>query len=332
MKINQILVASCLLLVGGNAYAGQKQNAPQQPNYANTPTHDHHGIENLSVSDSAPSRIRITQPKRKRIIRTNSPVPAQISARNKFDSTYELVASESAVAGCDLTAFSTTNTSTLISELKSQGSDCINDLFSASSDIQSGTYTAQNMNAVANHVKSLAQAYAGGGDADIESLFLYLRAGFFVEFYNDTVTFQSPVKPAVQDAINAFVNNQYFYQNNDAHGKTLSEVIITMDSSESQDVYLPIVKEWLVRWNQSYADKWYMRNAVNGIFTILFRGQWNDNFVSLVANDTELVARLKNFALSSWMLDTESEFIIANAARELGRLKNLFWHRYSTSG
>ncbi|WP_448563403.1 collagenase [Thalassotalea ganghwensis] len=318
MKINQLLVASCLLLVGGNAFAGQKQSAPQPPKYVSDLPHEHHGIEKVATIDSGPNRRRIIHPRRKRVI-TNSPIQSFTATHSKFNSINSMTVN--AIASCDLDALMTSNTATLISELKTQGSDCINSLFSASSDIQSGTYNSSNMTAVATHVQGLSQTYTGGGNDDIESLFLYLRAGFFVEFYNDAVTFQSSVKPAVQAAIDSFVNNANFYQNNDAHGKTLSEVIITMDSAELQDVYLPVVKEWLVRWDQSYADKWYMRNAVNGIFTILFRGQWNDKFVALVGNDTELVTRLKNFALKSWMLDSESEFIVANAARELGRLK-----------
>ena len=113
----------------------------------------------------------------------------------------------------------------------------------------------------------------------------------------------------------------HFYDDNDAHGKTLSEVITTMDSSEQQDVYLSVVKEWLSRWNQSYAAKWNMRSAVNGIYTILFRGQYNDNFKPLVANDTTLVSRLNNFTQQTWMIDSDAEYLIANAARELGRMK-----------
>ena len=140
-------------------------------------------------------------------------------------------------------------------------------------------------------------------------------------FYNDTVSFSASVKPAVKAAIDAFVNNSHFYDDNDAHGKTLGEVITTMDSSEQQDVYLYVVKGWLKRWNQSYAAKWNMRNAVNGIFTLLFRGQWNNNFVSAVGTDTELVTLLRDFTLQSWMINSEAEFMMANAAGELGRLK-----------
>lgn len=163
----------------------------------------------------------------------------------------------------------------------------------------------------------------------LKRYFLYLRAGYFVEFYNDGVSFATWVKPAVKGAIDAFVNNSHFYDNNEGHAKTMTEVITTMDSSEQQDVYLPIAKAWLSRWNETYAAGWNMRGAINGFFTLIFRGQWNSNFVANIGSDKELVAILKNFAMSSYMLGTDAEFMVANAARELGRLKNVFRHSHS---
>ncbi|GHE92950.1 collagenase [Thalassotalea profundi] len=309
MKINNLLVATCLLMVGANTYAEQMQKTPKPPQTSNREVIDHHGVPNKKINIRAPSKDRITLP-----------TPTQTFTHSKHIKNKVSIANAVATS-CDVNAFATSNSTSLINELKLQGPNCINELFSASSNIQASTYTSNNMFAVANHVKTLSTNYAGGGDTDIEGLFLYLRAGYYVEFYNDNVSFVSWVKPAVKSAIDAFVNNANFYQNNDAHGKTLSEVLITMDSSEQQDVYLPIVKEWLSRWDQSYADKWNMRGAVNNIFTILFRGQYNANFVSLVATDTTLVSRLNNFTQQTWMINSDSEFLIANAARELGRLK-----------
>ena len=69
-------------------------------------------------------------------------------------------------------------------------------------------------------------------------------------------------------------------------------------------------------------DDWLNCDIPNhNIFTILFRGQYNANFVSLVSTDTALVNLLKNFTQQTWMINSDSEYLIANAARELGRLK-----------
>jgi microbial collagenase len=309
MKLNIILITTCILWAGQSAYAERMPTAPQSAN--NNYKHQH----------GVPTKIDLKAPTPKRSTEEFVAITANTIDKSKLQTSTLMSSSAMAAVACNVNAFATANTATLISELKTQGPSCINELFSAASNVQVSTFSSDNMNAVANHVKGLSTSYAGGGDADIEGLFLYLRAGYYVEFYNDGVSFASWVKPAIKDAIDAFVNNANFYQDNDGHGQTLSEVLITIDSSEQQDVYLSVVKEWLSRWDQSMAAKWNMRSAVNSVFTILFRGQYNTNFRNLVATDTTLVTRLQDFVMSSWMIDSDAEYLIANAARELGRLK-----------
>lgn len=311
---NKVLVATSMLMIGASANAAQVNKPPQKAPIIKQHHHGHHEVTN-EKAPTKQSQYHIENNK------VSSLDKLLLKTKNNKLQIIENATSTASAVACDLSLFATSNSNNLISQLKSQGSSCVNDLFTAPADIQMDAFTSNNMLAVANHVKTLSQNYNGGGDTNIEALFLFLRAGFYVEFYNDNVTLASWVTPSVKDALDAFVNNANFYQNNDAHGKTLSEVIITMDSSEQQDVYLPVVKEWLSRWDQTYADKWYMRSAVNGIFTILFRGQYNDNFKALVANDNELVTLLKNFVLQDWMVDSDAEYLAANAAKELGRLK-----------
>lgn len=306
MKLNKLFVAVSTLLVGASAFAAQQPSAPQSAPTIHQEEKHVHGIPEV-VNKNTPQAHSVYQ-------------PIDTKALHSLDK-HSVNNTVMAAAACDVNSFATSNANTLINAIKSQGSTCVNELFNASSSIQQSAYSSDNMYSVANHLKGLSQSYTGGGDPDIEAMFLYLRAGYYVEFYNNNVNFVSWVKPAVKGAIDAFVNNAHFYDDNDGHGKTLSEVLITMDSSEQQDVYLPVVKEWLSRWNQSYGAKWNMRSAVNSIFTILFRGQYNDNFKALVANDTTLVSRLNSFTQQSWMVNSDSEYLIANAARELGRMK-----------
>ncbi|MGB0860107.1 MAG: collagenase, partial [Pseudoalteromonas spongiae] len=303
MKLTKLALVLATLSYGQSAFAASAPISQNQPKV------HHHGVESKRM-DNAPTAVTTQQ------------------STHTFDHAHKRIHTlksqsmqQAAAATCDVNALATSNSTQLISEIKSQGTTCVNELFGAASNIQVAAYDSNNMYAVANHVKNLADSYQGGGDNDIEALFLYLRAGYYVEFYNDQVTFASWVKPAVKNAIDAFVNNSHFYDDNDAHGKTLSEVLITMDSSEQQDVYLPVVVEWLNRWNASYAGKWNMRGAVNGVFTILFRGQWNTEFKNKIGSANDLVSALAKFTTSTYMIDSDAEFMIANAARELGRLK-----------
>ncbi|MEF1304769.1 M9 family metallopeptidase N-terminal domain-containing protein, partial [Vibrio owensii] len=227
---------------------------------------------------------------------------------------------EQAANVCDVEAFTSNSSNDVLNAIKTQGSSCVNALFSAESRIQEAAFESGHMYNIAKHTTNLAKAYAGGGSDELEALFLYLRAGYYAEFYNSKVSFLSWVTPAVQEAVDAFVNNANFYENSDPHGKVLSEVIITMDSAGLQHAYLPQVTQWLTRWDSQYAQNWYMRNAVNGVFTILFGGQWNEQFVQTIGNQTELVKALGDFALRSSAIGASDEFMAANAGRELGRL------------
>ncbi|MGU3843288.1 M9 family metallopeptidase N-terminal domain-containing protein, partial [Vibrio diabolicus] len=183
------------------------------------------------------------------------------------------------------------------------------------SRIQESVFSSDHMYNIAKHTTTLAKGYTGGGSDELETLFLYLRAGYYAEFYNDNISFIEWVTPAVKESVDAFVNNASFYENSDRHGKVLSEVIITMDSAGLQHAYLPQVTQWLTRWNDQYAQHWYMRNAVNGVFTILFGGQWNEQFVQIIGNQTDLAKALGDFALRASSIGAEDEFMAANAGR-----------------
>ncbi|AZZ98105.1 collagenase [Pseudoalteromonas sp. R3] len=305
MKIKAILAALPLLCTSVQATQQQVERQFKPLNAADLQLA--HGDEghNHTAQDNAPTAARDS------VMHSHLPVEMHLAS-----SQVELA------SGCNLSGFANASASTIVAQITEQGASCVNDLFSAPSDTQVATFTTAKMLAVAAQAKTLSVNYSGTGSADLEAFFLFIRAGFYVEFYNDSVTFDGSVQTAVKGALDAFVANSHFYDNNDAHGEVLSEVITTMDSSELQHVYLPVVKAWLSRWSESYATSWHMRGAVNGIFTILFRGQWNSDFVALVGKDAELVSLLANFTKQSWMLGSDAEFMIINAGRELARLKN----------
>ncbi|MFM2587803.1 collagenase [Vibrio sp. TBV020] len=299
MELKKLAIAVAGAIFSLNAYAFSEPT-PQVVDHTTNHEHDaHHGIEQ-NKHEYAPTKTLVKKPQ---------PTMQMFSQMSV----------EAAVV-CDIEAFATSSSSALINAITSQGSDCVNELFSAESRIQESAFESGNMYNVAKHTASLARSYQGGGSDELEALFLYLRAGYYAEFYNDRISFVSWVQPAVREAIDAFVRNAAFYENSDAHGKVLSEVIIAMDSAGLQHEYIDVVTQWLTRWNAQYAQQWYMRNAVNGVFTILFGGQWNDEFVAKIGAQQSLVDALGNFAANRDSIGRDDEFMTANAGRELGRL------------
>lgn len=298
MELKKLSIAVASFFISAHASA-TSQPTPQVVD--RSLQHDHkleHGVENHTLEYS-PTKQTLQQPQP--VMRT-------------------LTSTEEAAVVCDVEVFATSFSNVLIEAIATQGADCVNELFSAESRVQELAFKSTNMFDVAKHVTTLASSYAGGGSDVLEALFLYLRAGYYAEFYNSNIDFTTWVQPAVKEAVDTFVNNSHFYDNNDRHGAVLNEVIITMDSAGLQHAYFNEITQWLTRWNSDYAQSWNMRGAVNGIFTVLFGGQWNNEFVATIANYPELAKSLGDFALNQSAIGADDEFMAANAGRELGRL------------
>ncbi|MCW8347941.1 collagenase [Vibrio sp. ZSDZ65] len=303
-KLTVALVASC------TGFYAQADSAPISQTVEINPYHSHESHSQETHSQDASVDVG-PSPKRSE---SNDLTPA-LDASPRV-----MTFSQQAVVECDVSGFATTNTNTLISQITSQGAECVNDLFAADSATQVTAFDSNNMYYVAKHATELSRAYQGGGSDELEALFLYLRAGYYAEFYNDGVSLLSWVTSAVKEAVDTFVANEHFYDSNDAHGKVLGEVITTMDSATLQHEYLDVINQWLLRWNGDYEQHWNMRGAVNGIFTLLYRGQWNNGFKVAIAKRDDLVKNLSAFAKDATKLGSNSEFMAVNAGRELARM------------
>lgn len=70
---------------------------------------------------------------------------------------------------CDVESFTTTNSNDLINAIKTQGANCINELFSAQSRVQEAAFDSDHMYNVSKHTVTLAKAYTGGGSDELEA-------------------------------------------------------------------------------------------------------------------------------------------------------------------
>ncbi|XP_028163380.1 uncharacterized protein LOC114354958, partial [Ostrinia furnacalis] len=228
-----------------------------------------------------------------------------------------------AAANCDslLSGYGNKTGQALVDHILSSPNECINDLFSGNATAIAA-FSANNMQAVANATATLASSYnASGSEVTLGKLYYFLRAGYYVQYYNPSKipAYPSWVGTAVRSALDNLFANPAFYQNSEVNGANIQDALTLVDSAGENARYLYVVKEWLQRWNQSYASSFNMRGAVNQIFTILFRGHQVDAFKTATASDTTLISRLGSFARSSWMLGTEAAFLQENAAAELAR-------------
>lgn len=226
-----------------------------------------------------------------------------------------------AAAACSSTQFASLSGQSLVNAVTGATTDCINGLFSLSGSTAASTFSEAKMVTIANALASVAQRYDGTNRDSALQLILFLRAGYYVQFYDPAVgTYGTSLKNAVRGGLDAFSSNAYFGQVNDTHGEVLAEFVTLIDSSGENARYLSTVKRLLDGYNSSYDSYFWMLSAVNNTFTVMFRGHQNADFVQLVQSDSSIVDTLYNFANRNFAkLGTTNDYLVTNAGREMAR-------------
>lgn len=225
-------------------------------------------------------------------------------------------------AVCDLAAFESASGSSLTSLVKSSTVACLNDLYSVSGSRARNIFMESKMSSIAYALRDNSVNYPGNNSTNTLQLVTFMRAGYYVQFYNaaDVGTYGPTLKTAIQSGLDSFFGNGNSMAVNDANGEVLSEMITLVDSSTENARYLSKMKDILNRFDNNWLASWYMRNAGNNVFTVMFRGHQNADFKALVQSDNSIVDTLYNF-YNRWtsLLPTENDFLPANAAREMAR-------------
>ena len=226
-------------------------------------------------------------------------------------------------APCDITVFANSSGSALVNAVKASTSDCVNDLFGVTGTAAGQTFSEAKMVTIADAFRTAASSYNGTNAGGALQMVMFLRAGYYVNYYNSAATgvYGAPLKTSIRAAMDAFANNGNFGLVNDVHGEILSEFVTLVDSSEENARYLnSVVKRILSSYNSSYNAYWWMRGAVNNTYTVLFRGHQNADFKSLVQSDTSIIDTLYGLVNNNFsQLGTDNGYLVSNAGRELGR-------------
>ena len=231
-------------------------------------------------------------------------------------------------AVCDIQGFIEKRGHALAEHIRSMDIfSCLVNLFTKyDKSIRTQIFRMENMLSIANITEEQARSYNGTDPNEVlQKYYLFLRTGYYNYFYhNEEMDWADPdnksqVDTAMVSALTAFIENPRFYDINEEHGQVLFEVLTGTDSAEQQAHFLPKYKEYLKQFNEEYIGKHSMAGAVNSIFVALFRGHQQSEFQTMVAEDTELIDILKDFALSGWKIGTSVEFLAANSALELSR-------------
>ncbi|MFE1753699.1 collagenase [Streptomyces anandii] len=227
-----------------------------------------------------------------------------------------------AVAACNVADFTSRTGSALVQQIKSSTTDCVNTLFNLTGSDAYNAFRESQMTAVAYALRDGSAAYPGNSTTGMPQLVLYLRAGYYVQYYNaGTVgAYGSGLKTAVRAGLDAFFASAHSRDVTDANGETLAEAVTLIDSSEENARYIYVVKRLLADYDSSWNTSWWMLNAVNNVYTVTFRGHQVPEFVTAVQSDPSLIDALYSFAAAhTSLLGTDQSYLTSNAGRELGR-------------
>ncbi|MCP3102136.1 M9 family metallopeptidase [Myxococcus sp. K15C18031901] len=226
------------------------------------------------------------------------------------------------LAACDTAAFASASGSALVTLVKGSTDDCVNSLFGVTGTQAGQVFGEAKMVTIANALTSTAGTYPGTNTTQALQLILFLRAGYYVQYYQPDVvgSYGTALRNAIRPALGAFVANAHFTDVNDAHGAVLGEFVILIDSSSENARHLGTFKGLLTRFDEAARASWYMRNATNNVFTGLFRGHYNADFVTAVQADSSILDTLESFvARNESLLGTDDQYLPVNATRELAR-------------
>lgn len=249
------------------------------------------------------------------------PAPASDAARKRdYDEPAE--GSAAPAAACDPEGFTSRTGSALVQQIKASDTACVNTLFGLTGENARLAFREAQMVTVASALRDASAVYPGNGSTGVPQLVLYLRAGYYVQWYNesDVGPYGPTLTTAIRAGLDAFFASPRSRDVTDANGEALSEAVILIDSSQENARYLPVVNRLLTGYDTSYNALWNMRAAVNNTFTVLFRGHQLPAFVAAVTADRSTADTVHSFASRNLaLLGTDHAFLVTNAGRELAR-------------
>ncbi|MFC8413038.1 M9 family metallopeptidase [Streptomyces coelicoflavus] len=229
---------------------------------------------------------------------------------------------KTAAAACDVSAFTTRIGSALVQQIKSSTTDCVNTLFNLTGNDAYQAFREAQMTSVAYALRDGSASYPGNAGTGMPQLVLYLRAGYYVHYYNAGTVggYGSGLRTAIRAGLDAFFAAPHSRDVSDANGETLAEAVTLIDSAEENARYIHVVERLLADYDSSWNSSWWMLNAVNNVYTVTFRGHQVPAFVTAVESDPGLLDALYGFASGHLsLLGTDQSYLTSNAGRELGR-------------
>ncbi|NUP44089.1 MAG: collagenase, partial [Streptomyces sp.] len=210
----------------------------------------------------------------------------------------------------------------LVTFVEASTTGCVNTLFAVTGTNAGDIFRQSRMVTVAKAFTREAQRYRGDNSYGVWQLVLFLRAGYYVQFNHpsDVGPYGAPLAQATTRGLDAFFANRHSRDVGAANGDVLGETVILTDSADQQARYLTAYQRLLNAYDSSYDAVPSMLNAVNDVYTPLWRGNWNPDYVSAVTADPGIARTLQGFALQHLdLLGTDRAYLDSNAGMNVAR-------------
>ncbi|MEV7184363.1 M9 family metallopeptidase [Kitasatospora sp. NPDC093102] len=222
-------------------------------------------------------------------------------------------------AACDVSAFTGKSGAALVQQVKAAGLDCVNSLFQLTGNDAKGAFNEAQMVTVANALRDASATYPGDNSTSAGQLVLFLRAGYYVQWYNaDTVgPYGDSLKTAIRGALDAFYAAPRTRDISDANGATLAEAVTLIDSAQENARYTGVVKRLL----NDYTGNWpaAMTTAVANTETVIERGFDLPEFVTALQADPTFATTVSSFVTRNSSLINGGD-LVTKIGIQLGNL------------
>ncbi|WP_441249337.1 collagenase [Kitasatospora sp. McL0602] len=248
--------------------------------------------------------------------------PLQPSVTHQSAAKANGLAAAAAAAGCTAADFGGRSGSALVQQVTASSLDCINSLFPLKGSDAHAVFQESQMVTVANALRDASASYPGDDSTSVGQLVLFLRAGYFVQWYDaaDVGTYGTALQTAIRGALDAFFASSHSRDVTEANGATLAEAVTLIDSAQQNARYLYVVKRQLASYNSSWNTSWSMKASLNNVYTVLWRGHQNADFLPAVQADPSILTALHDFPVTnSAQLGTDVDYLVSNSGLELGR-------------
>ncbi|NRQ39244.1 PKD domain-containing protein [Nonomuraea sp. NN258] len=249
-----------------------------------------------------------------------APLPAtKDQLKRDYDGPDQDAAPRRLAAACDVQG---KTGSALVTAIKAADDACMSGLFGLTGSAARAAFQESQMVTVAYALRDNAASYPGDNSTSTGQLVLYLRAGYYVQWYNpsDVGSYGAALKSAIRAGLDAFFASSRSGTVSNANGEVLAEAVTLIDSAQENARYIYVVKRLLNAYDSTYDGLWSMLNAVNNVYTVLWRGHQVPEFVSAVQSDPSVLDTLASFASRNMAkLGTDSGFLVSNGGRELAR-------------